>query len=124
MTGGVGGWRVQAACRGADLAVFFPAPGESPDAAAAVCRACPVRATCLDEALRLKDVYGFRGGMTGEERGRLLPARNGMKRVPVLEVYALADRGWAFNAIAAEVGVHVDSVRRVLKQRRGSEAAA
>lgn len=110
-------WRQDAACRGADLSVFFPDPGVPPIAAAAVCHACPVRAACLEEALRLKDVHGFRGGTTGEERARLLPARNGVRRVPVLEVYALADRGWELKSIAAEVGVHVDSVRRVLKQR-------
>lgn len=118
-------WRTRAACQGTDLSVFFPARDETYDPAARLCGRCPVRGACLAEALRLKDTYGYRGGKTGEERWQMLPPHpSGVKRVPVHDIYGLADRGWGIPRIAVEVGVHRDSVRRVLKARREREEAA
>jgi len=66
-------WRARAACLGADPEIFFPV-GEPADpfdvrnaAALALCAVCPVRATCLAEALdRIPD--GVVGGMTAGQR--------------------------------------------------------
>lgn len=66
-------WRFRAACREVDPELFFPPPAAGPsyDAqvakAKAVCAGCPVRAECLDEALR-RIPDGICGGLTPEER--------------------------------------------------------
>ena len=68
-------WQLDAACRGIDSKVFF-----SPDAergtrrtarervAKAVCRSCPVMASCREHALRAREPFGVWGGMTPDER--------------------------------------------------------
>lgn len=73
-------WRDQAACRGVDPDVFFPAAESGTAVYAAhvavaktVCARCPVRAECLDEALT-RIPYGIAGGLTPDER-RGLPGR-------------------------------------------------
>lgn len=55
--------------------LFFGPEGEQrPDreireaAAKAICRYCPVRAECLDEALREAPQFGVWGGMSPDER--------------------------------------------------------
>jgi WhiB family redox-sensing transcriptional regulator len=40
--------------------------------AKAVCSSCPVRSSCLAEALAHRDGWGVFGGLTAEERARLL----------------------------------------------------
>lgn len=109
-------WRDRAACRSTDPLVF---EGDDLTQARQLCAACPVRTACLDETLRLRDVHGFRAGMTGDERKKLLPPnRRPWKRVPADEVYRLNDLGWPMRVIAHELDMHVDSVRRVLKKQR------
>ncbi|MFD3760420.1 WhiB family transcriptional regulator [Streptomyces sp. NPDC058622] len=73
-------WQAEAACRGVGADAFFHTEGEPrPDRAAreeaakAVCSACPVRARCLEHALRVVEPYGVWGGLT--ERERQLTAR-------------------------------------------------
>jgi WhiB family redox-sensing transcriptional regulator len=64
-------WRTQAACRGEGINTFYsPAAGSIADAKK-VCRGCPVRQQCLDDALRRGDRYGVWGGLTPRERARL-----------------------------------------------------
>ncbi|HVE92192.1 MAG TPA: WhiB family transcriptional regulator [Actinomycetota bacterium] len=69
-------WVIAAACRGKkDL--FFP-PDDDQESrverksregkAKAFCAVCPVRAECLDEALRAGERFGIWGGMTERER--------------------------------------------------------
>jgi WhiB family redox-sensing transcriptional regulator len=66
-------WRRAAACRSYDPDLFFPvspagAPNERQVAAAlAVCTRCPVRAACLDFALRTRQAHGVWGGVTEQE---------------------------------------------------------
>lgn len=64
-----------ALCVGMDPEVFFPLPGSTHGVAAAkaVCALCPVRAACLEFALRFGDVEpgAVYGGLTGEERDAL-----------------------------------------------------
>jgi WhiB family transcriptional regulator, redox-sensing transcriptional regulator len=65
-----------AACRGMDVDVFFPVPGDVLGVmrAQAVCFDCPVRAECLAFALDMNDTVpgAVYGGTTGEERDVLL----------------------------------------------------
>ena len=59
-------WRLDAACRGMDTDLFFPARGESLAPLRAICARCPVREQCLDE--HLMGTCGFWGGMSERER--------------------------------------------------------
>lgn len=43
--------------------------------AKAICAACPVRADCLDAALRDEERWGIRGGMTYMERRKVVRRR-------------------------------------------------
>jgi WhiB family redox-sensing transcriptional regulator len=62
-----------AACASVDTELFFAADSDKNaiKQAKKVCAGCPVRATCLDEALEIGDQYGVRGGMTAKERRKL-----------------------------------------------------
>lgn len=122
-------WRESALCRQVDPELWFPEKGgDNGSQAKRVCGGCPVRAECLEFAVESGQRAGIWGGLNERELRQVRFAR-GMseppRRVPVDRVYALADRGWVPEAIAADIGFHVDSVRRVLKRRAGqSEAAA
>lgn len=70
-------WQDRAACRGIDADLFFGSDNESPQQrkareakAKTICASCPVRAQCLDDALRNSIRYGIWGGLNGEERAR------------------------------------------------------
>lgn len=72
-------WRYAAACRSCDPELFFPVstgPAAEPQVteAKAVCAQCPVRAKCLDFALRTGQAHGVWGGMSEQEL-RLLRGR-------------------------------------------------
>jgi WhiB family transcriptional regulator, redox-sensing transcriptional regulator len=69
-------WQDRAACTDMDM-LFFGRDGEPrPEReireakARAVCASCPVRAQCLDYALRNSIKHGIWGGLDGEERAR------------------------------------------------------
>lgn len=67
-----GQWRVHAACLGADVEVFYPHKNTVivPELIARTCEGCPVRPSCLAEAL----VYGepgIWGGTTERQRATL-----------------------------------------------------
>lgn len=73
-------WRDRAACRGVDPDLFFPVTTEGPALeqaarAQAVCDLCPVTRDCLEFALRQRERDGIWGGLSPEDRGRLLDAR-------------------------------------------------
>lgn len=70
-------WRQAAACRYADPDLFFPISSvgkatEQIAIAKAYCKHCLVVRFCLDFALRTRQMHGLWGGMTEDERGRLL----------------------------------------------------
>lgn len=69
-------WRLQAACRGMDVNVFYE-NGEC-EAAKAVCARCPVRAQCGRFAWDKKEEYGVWGGQT--KRDRVRAQRNSLRR--------------------------------------------
>ncbi len=70
-------WRADAACRDADPELFFP-DGDIRSARAQVktakliCRGCLVSAACLSWALASGQEAGIWGGLTEDERRRLL----------------------------------------------------
>ncbi|AUG81669.1 WhiB family transcriptional regulator [Kitasatospora sp. MMS16-BH015] len=81
-------WQFLGACREYGTELFFhpsgergPAHDEREQAAVAVCRRCPVQVECLTHALAVREPYGVWGGLTEDERQRLL-ARRPQRRRP------------------------------------------
>lgn len=75
------GWRELAACRDQPGEIFFE-DGRGPShyvAARAVCRSCPVRAQCLEYALAVEAIVGYRfgcwAGLSPAQRSRLARRR-------------------------------------------------
>jgi WhiB family redox-sensing transcriptional regulator len=70
-------WRLDAACAQVDPELFFPEPGQAPQAAAAkqVCAGCAVRGPCLEAAVHgpqaRDDHTGIFAGTTARDRTRL-----------------------------------------------------
>jgi WhiB family transcriptional regulator, redox-sensing transcriptional regulator len=75
-----GVWQAKAACRGPHTALFFPPSHfERKDdkefresRAKAICATCPVKRSCLDYALRIREPHGIWGGLNEVERRDLL----------------------------------------------------
>lgn len=96
--GGGGDWRSEAACRGMDSEIFFPAGEdnlgrhldvyEMAPEAVFVCGTCPVMQECRDEAILFGEV-GVWGG-TGTEQRRVIRKALGLA---VDEIGALNDEG-------------------------------
>ena len=62
-------WMDRGLCAEVDPELHFPEKGGSARAAKRVCRACTVRAECLDYALGVGDrLYGVWGGLSERER--------------------------------------------------------
>lgn len=68
-------WQLLGACRGADPNIFFHPEGERgparearEKAAKAICASCPVRVTCAEHALSVREPYGVWGGLSEDER--------------------------------------------------------
>jgi WhiB family redox-sensing transcriptional regulator len=68
-------WRQNAACRGVDPEIFYPASDEEADVAKAICAQCAVRQTCLEYALANRERDGVWGGATERERRRIVRQR-------------------------------------------------
>jgi WhiB family transcriptional regulator, redox-sensing transcriptional regulator len=68
-------WQDDAACRGADTDVFFPAAEADTGPARAICAACPVAEACLEYAIETRQPDGIWGGLNADERHRLLRRR-------------------------------------------------
>lgn len=64
-------WQGLAACRSADLDLFYSTEEEDIRAALEYCRACPVRDLCLNHAMTEREAYGVWGGTTERERRRV-----------------------------------------------------
>jgi WhiB family transcriptional regulator, redox-sensing transcriptional regulator len=72
---GLSSWRLRAACRSVDSAVFFSSDAELGRArearearAKAVCARCPVIRECAAYALTAGERYGVWGGLSEEDR--------------------------------------------------------
>ena len=109
-------WREQAACRGADLGVFFPGRGESAGPARQVCAACPVRQSCLDYAITNRITHGVLGGLTERER-RALQSRwvRASRRDRDRAVLAAVAAGFTAAAIGRSFGLSRTSVTRIAR---------
>jgi len=70
-------WWSRAACSASDPDLFFPISSSGPalgqvTRAKAICARCQVRQACLGYALEAGPIHGIWGGMTEEERQRLV----------------------------------------------------
>jgi WhiB family redox-sensing transcriptional regulator len=71
-------WSDDAACRGVDTGVFFPAGSKGVPVstevkyAKSLCTPCPVRAECLTHALTRREHYGVWGGLDEDERAEMV----------------------------------------------------
>jgi hypothetical protein len=92
-------WRRSAACQGCDLETFFSDKTGTQERIQAVCRGCPVRPTCLADAVEYEAScymrWGVVGGLTTVER-RALRCEAILGNVPNLKQAArLASPAWA-----------------------------
>ncbi len=72
-------WQFQGNCRHMDPALFFHPEGERgptrqrrDDAAKSICATCPVIEACREHALLAREPYGIWGGLTVDERNRII----------------------------------------------------
>jgi WhiB family transcriptional regulator, redox-sensing transcriptional regulator len=111
------GWRDRAACRGTDLALFFPGRGQSAEPARRICARCPVREACLDYAIGHGIVHGVWGGLTERDRRALHTSWVGAARRERDEAIAAASAaGYTTAAIGRAFGLAHTSVSRVLSR--------
>jgi WhiB family transcriptional regulator, redox-sensing transcriptional regulator len=110
-------WRELAACRGADLDLFFPERGESAGPARQVCARCPFRQACLDYAITNRIVHGIWGGLTERER-RALQSRwvRASRRERDRAILATEAAGYTTAAIGRSFGLSRTSVIRLLSR--------
>jgi WhiB family transcriptional regulator, redox-sensing transcriptional regulator len=79
-------WRTEAACSSLDTNLFFPDPDTDQDvlpqiaAAKGICAGCPVRQSCLEFAIRTRQLDGVWGGHTPEERRSIRRRRQAAAR--------------------------------------------
>lgn len=117
-------WMVRAHCQHYDDDLFFPARGESCEAAKEICRGCPVQRECLDWAVENREYHGVWGGTSPRER-RALWQDNGddadERRERAVELH---DRGWTYRQIAPLIGVSYRTVGRYVRHQRTVEEQA
>ncbi len=68
-------WASEAACRGLDPLIFYPATDEEAETAKEICAECPVRLQCLEHAIGQREHNGVWGGATERERQRIIRRR-------------------------------------------------
>lgn len=119
-------WRDRAACRVGDAGLFFPGPNTSTAEVKRLCRSCPVRQECLQDALDSNDVYaGIRAGLSADERRVLIRQRPKPAKADHTDaIIRLHLKHWSRPAIALRLGVDAGKVARVLKAHRESQAGA
>lgn len=78
-------WHASALCAQTDPALFWPGVGESTAPAKRICRRCPVRESCLADALADAAAdrlgygrWGVRGGLSELERAAMVHERRGV----------------------------------------------
>lgn len=69
-------WHNAAVCAQTDPELFFPTKGGDNvgrlTKARGICKVCPVRVDCVNDAISHKDSYGVRAGIAGKTLGRLV----------------------------------------------------
>ncbi|MGH8966836.1 MAG: WhiB family transcriptional regulator [Actinomycetes bacterium] len=128
-----GEWRVRAACRGADLSVFYSPDGERRGArdrreaqARQICQVCPVLVRCRDHALTVGESYGVWGGMTESDRRKHTHrARRGERRPrrSVMSDLLALHRGYAGPHSPGRPTVHIPAERREVAPPAGDSHA-
>jgi hypothetical protein len=121
-------WRLDAACAQVDPELFFPEPGQAPQAAAAkqVCAGCAVRGPCLEAALHgpqaRDDHTGIFAGTTARDRTRLRGRASYAEgtrflhdRTAAQAALALANQE-SIERAARELGVSKQALRRAFSQ--------
>lgn len=66
------GGEERAACRGADVELFFSVEEEDQRRALEYCARCEVRQQCLETAIANREIYGIWGGMLESDRRTLI----------------------------------------------------
>lgn len=66
------GGQERAACRGADVELFFSVEEEDQQRALEYCARCEVRQQCLEFSVTNRETYGIWGGMRESERRALI----------------------------------------------------
>ena len=127
------GWHQDAACRTVDPSVFFlPVGANAAEIAAAkrVCVGCPVRATCLADAIERGEQFGIWGGLTEHERADLPRPRRTRKPARIdASVARLTRAGQSTRQIAEVLHITERTVTRsrartrVARTDSGQEAA-
>jgi WhiB family transcriptional regulator, redox-sensing transcriptional regulator len=64
-------WQDRAACRGAEVELFFSTEEAKVAAALAYCERCTVQTACLAVAMSARELHGVWGGTTEAERRRV-----------------------------------------------------
>jgi WhiB family transcriptional regulator, redox-sensing transcriptional regulator len=117
-------WRLEAACREVDPELFFPDPGQAPQAAAAkaICAGCAVRGPCLAAALHgpqgHQDHGGIFAGTTASDRARLRGRASMAQGTRFLQDRAAAEQALALanqvsiDRAARQLGVSKQALRR------------
>jgi hypothetical protein len=117
-------WRLDAACREVDPELFFPEPGQVPQAAAAkqVCAGCAVRGPCLEAAVHgpqaRDDHTGIFAGTTARDRVRLRGRPSYAEGTRFLHDRTAAEAALALaneqsiDRAARELGVSKQALRR------------
>ncbi len=69
------GWMTRGLCRDKAPSTFFPSDGVGVEIARRICAECPVKAQCLEYALRNGIDHGVWGGTSERERRRIARRR-------------------------------------------------
>lgn len=97
----VADWRVSAVCAQTDPGLFYPDKGESARPGKKVCTGCPVRAQCLQWALKHDERHGIWGGLSDRERRRLKRRHHVEDHPDVAETPDVADTPAAHDLTTA-----------------------
>lgn len=63
-------WLERALCVDVEPELFYATTRNAINEAKAICRECPVRAECLDDAYEVNDGWAVRGGMSPRQRAK------------------------------------------------------
>lgn len=76
-------WWLRGACRGMDVAIFFPVSKHDVDTPMALmtCRGCPVRRQCLEYAVSIPSLDGIWAGTSDRDRERIRLHRRRLRLV-------------------------------------------
>lgn len=76
-------WVEDALCAQVDPELWYSEKGGSTREAKRICKQCPVRVQCLEEAMAAGDRHGIWGGLSERERAALARERAGAQEAPV-----------------------------------------